>query len=354
MIIFRYFILVLLITCNLLITRKSAAGYSDYIDLLNNRNNKPRIDLSTGWTWEGMPQKINFPYLFPDSTQNVIIIQEFLIPDSLANNPLQIWFLGINGYAEIIINGNLVRSHDNFNSPFSANIPREYLYHSGKNIIKISLSRQQNKFNALPHFAKLFRQRSILAVTREIFLEWQPGCRFDSFNYSFNGKDLSYTFEIDFLQTVLKQSKRVRLQERVITLKGRVIFNRYEYLVPEKRYFQREISERDFLIWSPESPHLYFIELRIITASGKVYWHKYRIGLRSLTTSGKSIPFSRSASCVERIRERYRSRISSGSPPMPYLTRREASFSPCTLSSSTSMSPDPDMKRVPYRSNRTA
>ncbi len=236
---------------------------------------------------EQQAEPANIPGMFHANASKVLLKTDFEIPDSLKNLHLEIHFNGIQGYARISLNKNLILTHPDYPSPFTIKIPADWVKSNGKNYLEILISPPDRETEGFPQYAHIFQPAKLLAVTGEIYIEWLKDIHYSKFNYTYNAKSLNinYNLKIDKSDT-LRNGKysKLRFEEKLTTRSGDPIFSRFEYINFRKqtKKTSRSIALRNPKLWSPESPDLYKIELHTYAGGKQIASFSKIIGLRTL------------------------------------------------------------------------
>ena len=227
------------------------------------------------------------PGVFPSNAAKVLLKTGFEIPDSLNNLNLEIHFNGIQGYARISLNKNLIITHPDYPSPFTVRIPADWVKSSGKNFLEILISPPDSESEGFPQYAHIFQPAKPLAVTGEIYIVWLKDIHYSKFNYTYNAKSLNinYNLNIDISDTLGNgKYSKLRFEEKLTTLSGDPISSRFEYINFRKqtKKIARSIALRNPRLWSPESPDLYKIRLSVHAGGKQIASLAKIIGLRTL------------------------------------------------------------------------
>ena len=238
-------------------------------------------------------QSITLPYFSPENVNIIVLETTFKTPDSLKNHNLRIHILGIEGLVRISLNDQILRTHINFPSSYSIDIPAYIWQKNHLNQLELIIKKPEDIREGIPCFVQIFRQKKYLAIPREISLEWIPPVYLSKFQYDFSMPQLKYSYNLTIqptdTSTGLNKGK-LRIIEEVFSPDGGRIYNRFEYLDNKngEEIIKRQIQIPNALTWSPESPNLYKIKIEIHSSAGLLTTYQYPLGLREVEIRNKN------------------------------------------------------------------
>ncbi|MDF2674247.1 MAG: beta-galactosidase/beta-glucuronidase, partial [Clostridiales bacterium] len=192
-------------------------------------------------------------------------------------------FKGVSYYCQISLNGKLVGEHEGIWDEFSFDIT-EFLL-NGENSITVKVIKpdfdkssryyfRSVLFGFIPDvllpFGGIWKSVNILEKNKAYFEEVHP---------KFNMKD--ETLEIEY---VINNRKDCSIQVDVVDPKGRV---NYFFLEQNNGLFKIEMD--NLMLWSPDEPNLYTIEIKLLSNGVVLDSYKKPIGARSIESKDGKI-----------------------------------------------------------------
>lgn len=259
------------------------------------------------WTIISLPNGIE---LLPEESSGNVNYQgkiwyrkHFRTDPSWYGKKVMIHFEGIMGESEIWINGICIKKHYGGYLPVIADLS-PFLKYNAENVIAVCADNSDNPSyppgkpqHALDYtyFGGIYRDCWL--ITHEKLYITDPNYENE---VGSGGVFISYPLVSDkiaklnialHLKNELKRNCNGHIHFCLKDKEGHIVAQQKEsyYLLPQKASsFESEMIVKKPLLWSPETPHLYWLEIRIENKYGTVIdGYVKRIGIRSIEMKGK-------------------------------------------------------------------
>ncbi len=235
-------------------------------------------------------KKINIPFVLENETDRGVFQYRFTVPDSVRGRSLRLHLTGISGRARIRLNKTLLAEHPNSINPFHVDIAAEQLLVKSANLLEIDVSLPFINDIDYNGYIQLYREKRNPGIVRAVYLEWLNPVRFDNFQHKLSGGEIEFNYSIIDSRTVSENASdenkiRLRLDETIYSKDGKKIFNRVRFVDKQAEHrIRRKTSAKNFHLWSPNSPAVYRIQLKLTGAGGELARLTKNIVFRRLET----------------------------------------------------------------------
>lgn len=242
------------------------------------------IPLNGSWTVYSAEEKevekatVKVPSVFKGDAGLIFEKSFNLTREQITDYRVKIFFLGLNYYADIMVNNIVIYRHRGGAYPFVVDLPRDILNAEQSNILNVKLSYGLNSENTIPVKQRFLFPESYGGIIKDVYLHLIPNISITEtgFKYSFDLKSnrvqltsnikvenrdfriipdslhTSEDFEISVVVYNPDRSDVVKSEKQIFQL------NRNE-----EKYFSSSIGLSDPLLWSPGSPQSYYIEISL-------------------------------------------------------------------------------------------
>lgn len=239
------------------------------------------------------------------------LVSQFVLPDSLAGRAIFLHVLGVNNSCWISLNGAPIASHAGGMTSFEFELKSELLKLGAENKLAVEVDPGLTTKSTIPLLHRPFGWPNPGGILRDIYLEARPALSID-------GLTMRQVFADNYKKANLVLSVKTRYfgeQEMSAMFQGpidltielsgpaseqTVTIVRLSEIELQSRAWESEAIELPIpnpQLWSPESPVLYSLELRLSAAGKLIDARTIRIGLYDLQLSGSGLtlngrPFS--------------------------------------------------------------
>ncbi|MBU1707962.1 hypothetical protein KKB28_08640 [bacterium] len=274
---------------------------SELVPLPNENSTEVKMDLSGEWKWrlnrDETWQTGWIPSCFDDVPEDVIFRREFLLPDSLRGWHFHLIFPQVNYKISIEVNGKFIESIEGNHLGFNLDLPSQLLRFREPNIIELRVNTHLSPKTTLPLFPQIFSPRNYgglpdgcsLWITppwtiEEVLLKWPVPD-------SSVGAELIVNISRAFLQTLPFSAPFSTME-----CSGKIIIGEKNILSQSDRIaFSAEGEQTQKLTlkfppftpqtWSPDSPVLYTLEVRIETPEELIHLYCKTVGFKDFSLS---------------------------------------------------------------------
>ena len=264
---------------------------------------RPVIILDGKWQYRIPSENIRGEVTIPSSCQfqGEVIFQRTFNPDtSLQNHLFRLVCYGINYYCEIFINNKFIGSHAGGYSSFYIDIPKDFIFFHKDNIVEIKVDTRLDGKTSIPQLFQANGIKNTFGIFRSIFLVAQPELFIDNpaitykLNTDFSRCDVNVQFELydrgNYLLNLSEDElKKERLSYQIELFSQRkknLVFktiNKLDYSNYQlKKLISANFTLKNFQLWSPESPALYLLRIKLIQNLQVIDQIDQQIGFRQL------------------------------------------------------------------------
>ncbi|MCF8240447.1 MAG: hypothetical protein K9J16_03605 [Melioribacteraceae bacterium] len=259
---------------------KELPGYDiSEIDSLffNSTSTREILPMNTGWYvyLPSDPQskaRASVPSIFEGADQLVYEKEFKLSSQTIKNYEVRLFFLGVNYFADIFVNDELVYKHSAGDVPFSIVIPDELLRYSSSNKLKLEIEHSPNSKSTIPLSNGFLMPSTYGGIFRDVYIQLIPKSGIANINLEYS---LSQELDKATVHTIFdfaninnsddeqNHSLSIALYDR----SGNNLFSESNIaLVPSgsintKRDFQFSIDKP--LLWSPENPNYHTLVVKL-------------------------------------------------------------------------------------------
>ncbi len=263
---------------------RGLSGYrvqKEDLDYLGQSGLRSRTLLNGDWTVHSenddpsSAARVNVPSVF-EGNKNMIFEKRFRIqPDEISNNILKIGFLGVSYAAEISVNGSLIYRHFGGEMPFSFEVPRDLISTDKSNVLVVKLVPGLDSESTIPIFQRYLFPATFPGIFRDVFLEFLPLENISGFQHNYKispGRDLlRYRVSVKISNNDFKADSTGDLFDISASLvamsTGAASDSRpvsFELKKGKEKNIELYIELKSPLLWSPSSPELYQLSLKLI------------------------------------------------------------------------------------------
>ena len=160
----------------------------------NVTKSRPIIPLKNTWkvfTADAPNKKVplSIPFIFDRSDELQLENQLNFTKEEILNNRIKLVFLGLNYYAEILINDLVIYKHPGGEIPFSIEIPKDVLKISSSNRIIIKISYKLDSENTIPLKQRFLFPENFGGIFRDLYLQFVPNTSISDYSISYTLSD---------------------------------------------------------------------------------------------------------------------------------------------------------------------
>jgi beta-galactosidase/beta-glucuronidase len=212
--------------------------------------------------------------------------KEFTLDENFSKNKILLNFGAVDYKARVYLNGNYLGEHIGGYTPFSFEIEK-FLKEKNLLVLRCEDKRSLTQIRGKQTFLK----KSFLIFYTSVSGIWQPvWLEFAGKIYLKNFK-LSYDFEkkkIIFNLLLAGENGRAKIEMKIKSLLEEY-FKEFEFEKKfEKENILIEFELKDFLLWEPENPSLYFLEFKINSEDSQDCVKSY-FGIRKIEIKERKI-----------------------------------------------------------------
>ena len=178
---------------------KELPGYqSDFSDSVFFGLSETRhiISLDGNWLVYSAKEKdvkkilVTVPSIFKGDADLVFEKTFDLTKEQVANYKFKIFFLGLNYYADIVVNDVVIYRHRGGAYPFTVDLPRDILNAGKSNVLTVRLSYKLDSENTIPVKQRFLFPENYGGIIKDVYLHLIPNISITgtNFNYTFNSK----------------------------------------------------------------------------------------------------------------------------------------------------------------------
>jgi hypothetical protein len=242
------------------------------------------ISLNGSWSVYSAEEKevkkttVSVPSVFKGDAGLIFERSFNLTKEQVSDNRIKIFFLGLNYYADIMVNNIVIYRHRGGAYPFIVELPRDILNAEQSNILDVKLSYSLNSENTIPVKQRFLFPGSYGGIIRDIYLHLIP-------NISITETGFSYNLDLKLNKVLLSINTKVENRDfRIIPDSlytpedfeisvtvyepGRSDFVKskaqtFQLNRNEEKHFSSSIALSSPLLWTPGSPQSYYIEISL-------------------------------------------------------------------------------------------
>jgi hypothetical protein len=242
------------------------------------------ISLNGSWSVYSAEEKevkkttVSVPSVFKGDAGLIFERSFNLTKEQVSDNRIKIFFLGLNYYADIMVNNIVIYRHRGGAYPFIVELPRDILNAEQSNILDVKLSYSLNSENTIPVKQRFLFPGSYGGIIRDIYLHLIP-------NISITETGFSYNLDLKLNKVLLSINTKVENRDfRIIPDSlytpedfeisvtvyepGRSDFVKskeqtFQLNRNEEKHFSSSIALSRPLLWTPGSPQSYYIEISL-------------------------------------------------------------------------------------------
>jgi len=258
------------------------------------------IDLNGEWEFQigekGSWRKVHVPSI-SEYEGELTYRKVFQIDSSFQSHNFKLIVYAINYSCKIFINQKFLGSHAGGHNSFSMDIPANHLKIGGSNFIEIKVDTKLDSRQTIPLKHQLLGQKNFGGIIRNIYLLALPknAIKLNAVQYQFKNNYDEAVLQLSLhihnndspnlpLQTSTKEPKFtciVELKEKESSypvVKQKIGLEKDEITHP----FDAEFTLQKPRLWSPENPHLYFLNIYLIEGNQIVDLFQHRLGIKDL------------------------------------------------------------------------
>lgn len=211
----------------------------------------------------------------------------FSVPDALRNKEIYLRFDAVNSYAEVYLNGHLLMKHSGGYSAFQVRLPKEIL--KAVNELKVLVDNRNIDIPPLSGDFTIFG-----GIYRRVWLIGVERSHFDLDNHGSQGVFIS-------TPVVTRKSAIVRVRGIVcnpgnevlkiqLQLKneGKIILSKNTHVSSGGEWQIDRLLVKNPHLWSPDSPHLYLANLKLIKGNKTIDELNLPVGFRWFSADTKN------------------------------------------------------------------
>ncbi len=258
---------------------KSDFSDSVFFDLSETRH---IISLDGKWIVYSAKEKdakkisISVPSVFKGDADLVFEKSFNLTKEQVADYKFKIFFLGLNYYADIVVNNIVIYRHRGGAYPFTVDLPRDILNSEKSNVLSVQLSYKLDSESTIPVKQRFLFPENYGGIIRDVYLHLIPNISVTetNFNYSSDPKSKKVLLNIGALienkefkdiTDSLHKPKDFELAVTVYNpdMSGSVKNKKQTFQLNknEQKKFTDVIELSNPSLWSPELPQSYHIEV---------------------------------------------------------------------------------------------
>ena len=252
-----------------------------------------RIPDTNNWKKVNIPASCNY--------DGEIIFQRFFNVDStFQNKSFKLICYGINYYCEIFINDKFIGSHASGYSSFYINIPADFVFLERDNTIEIKVNTRLDTKNTIPTRFQPNGVKNTAGIFRSLYILALPdlSIKKPKINYTFNSDFTSCQLGIQF-NLIGKDGNLANLGERasqtqkfsylveIFSTSSNKIISRQKKEIDVAAIsptlpISHEISIKNPQLWSPATPFLYKLKIKLLQKNNVIDEHQEVLGLKQL------------------------------------------------------------------------
>ncbi len=260
---------------------KSDFSDSVFFDLSETRH---IISLDGNWIVYSAKEKdakkisISVPSIFKGDADLVFEKSFNLTREQVAGYKFKIFFLGLNYYADIVVNNVVIYRHRGGAYPFTVDLPRDILNADKSNVLSVRLSYKLDSENTIPVKQRFLFPENYGGIIKDVYLHLIPNISITetNLNYTLDSKSKKVLLNVDALidnkefkeiADSLHKPKDFELAVTVYNpdMSGSVKNKKQTFLLNknEQKNFTDVIELSNPSLWSPESPQSYHVEISL-------------------------------------------------------------------------------------------
>jgi hypothetical protein len=226
------------------------------------------------------PKKIsvNIPSIFTGEAQLIFEKTFNLTGEQVREKKVKLYFLGLNYFADIIVNDIVVYKHRGGEYPFTIELPRNILHSEKNNLVLIKLSYNLDPENTIPLKQRFFFPKNFGGILRDTYIYLEPNISIADFNISFNRDSKTNRLQLMLSERIDNKDLR-RIPDTIDvkneftisinifnpdqTLAGKTIESKFQLNINESKQFLHSLEISNPFYWSPEFPQLYTAEVKL-------------------------------------------------------------------------------------------
>lgn len=253
---------------------------SAFFDLSETRS---IIPLNGKWSVYSAEEKeakkisVNIPSVFKGDAELIFEKSFNLTREQVTNYRLKIFFLGLNYYADIVVNNIVIYRHRGGDYPFVVDLPRDILITGKSNILNVRLSYNLNSENTIPVKQRFLFPESYGGIIKDVYLHLVPNVAITGTSFSYNLEPKSNNVQLnvntkvenrDFKTDSLDTKKEFEITvdvynpDRSNLVKGKK--QTFQLYRNEEKYVPNSITLSNPRLWSPDFPQSYYIEISLL------------------------------------------------------------------------------------------
>jgi hypothetical protein len=266
---------------------KELPGYKlDFSDSVFFDLSKTRriIPLNGSWDVYSAEEKevkkttVSVPSVFK-SDAGLIFEKSFnLTKEQVSGYRVKIFFLGLNYYADIIVNNIVIYRHRGGAYPFIVELPRDILNAEQSNILNVKLSYSLGSENTIPVKQRFLFPENYGGIIKDVYLHLIPNISITETGFNYN-LDLKSNKVLLSVKTKVENRDFRIIPDSLYTQEdfeifvtvykpGRLDFVKskeqtFQLIRNEEKHFSSSIELSDPLLWTPASPQSYYVEISL-------------------------------------------------------------------------------------------
>ena len=292
---------------------KELPGYqSDFSDSVFFGLSETRhiISLDGNWLVYSAKEKdvkkisVTVPSIFKGDADLVFEKTFDLTKEQVANYKFKIFFLGLNYYADIVVNDVVIYRHRGGAYPFTVDLPRDILNAGKSNVLTVRLSYKLDSENTIPVKQRFLFPENYGGIIKDVYLHLIPNISITgtNFNYTFNSKFNRVSLNVnelienkEFKETTdsLHKPKDFELEVTVynpdMTSSVKSKKQTFQLNKNEQKKFTDVIELSNPSLWSPESPQAYHIEISLSKGDELIDKVRKDLSIYFLSSAGKNL-----------------------------------------------------------------
>ncbi|RPI66310.1 MAG: hypothetical protein EHM47_16975, partial [Ignavibacteriales bacterium] len=162
---------------------------SAFFDINSKRN---IIILNGEWTvYQGKDKeknkKVVIPSVFSGEGELVFERSFSFSQEQIADNRMEMYFLGLNYTADISVNNNIIYRHTGGDFPFHFDLPKDILFFDKKNVISVKLFYHLDSESTIPVKQRFMFPNNYGGILKDVYIKLFP-------NISISDVDISYSY----------------------------------------------------------------------------------------------------------------------------------------------------------------
>ncbi len=302
-------LLCILLALGVAITPRPAGGFvlfeqrseAELVPLPPENSTEVTMDLSGEWQWrlsdDETWHKGWIPSCFDEVREDVIFRREFSLPDSLRGWHFHLMLPQVNYKISIEVNGRFIESIEGNHLGFTLDLPSQLLRFRESNVIELRVNNRLSPKTTLPLFPQIFSPRNYGGLPAGCSLWITPPWTIEEVVMHWPVPDSSVGVELTVnISRTFLQALPFSVPFTEMECSGKILDGEHELLSQSNRItFSVEGAQTQQVTlkfppfepqtWSPDSPVLYTLEVRIETPEELIHLYRKTVGFKDFALS---------------------------------------------------------------------